>query len=168
MSSHNSDITVWKTIQIGTGFNTPDQFRRALGESGCSIGQYANELLDHPAFTVAREPSAVSLVNIRVADLGFTGPARRRDIYNRAIERGLQVCSAEVGPQLRLQYTDQPDPERLVLAMQPFTARNESLLEVFGIARVGNLLWLGAYDGHPDSMCDVDERLLFCRRTALT
>ena len=104
---------VWKTIKLGTGLKTADDFRQALKASGFEIGNWANDILGKPAFTAAAKETEVELVRVSVAERGFKNGATRKDIYQRAQELGLELCPNEVGPQLRLQYKDQPYNEWL-------------------------------------------------------
>ncbi|MDO8664011.1 MAG: hypothetical protein Q7K44_00445, partial [Candidatus Liptonbacteria bacterium] len=112
---------LWKTIKLDTGLKTADDFRKALKQSGCKIGNWGNDILGNPAFTVSDTETEVDLVNVSVAELGFKNGAPRKDIYERAVSLGLELCPNEVGPQLRLQYTDQPKGEWLRIAMEPIT-----------------------------------------------
>lgn len=43
----------WKTINLGTGLKTPDDFRRAHKESGYCVSDRADEILSKLSFTVA-------------------------------------------------------------------------------------------------------------------
>lgn len=85
------------------------------------------------------------------------------DIYQKAKKQGLQLCPAEVGPQLRLQYADQPAGEWLVIAMEPI---KDSVggLSVFFVGHGGVDRWLDAYDGEPDYVWHADGRFVFVRR----
>ena len=138
---------VWKTIKLGSGLKTADDFRRSLKDNGFKLGDWANDILGKPAFTVATEETEIDLVVVTVAELGFKNGATREQIYARAKERGLDLCPAEVGPQLRLQYKDQPTGEWLVIGMEPITFSVGSLL-LFHVERAGVGLWLRSdYDG---------------------
>ncbi|MFZ2167863.1 MAG: hypothetical protein WAV50_03255 [Minisyncoccia bacterium] len=63
-----------------------------------------------------------------MANLGFEKGARYRDICRKAMELGLWLCPAEVGPVLRMEYVNQPPRERVRIAMQPipFEKRGDS------------------------------------------
>jgi len=89
---------VWKTIKLGTGLKTADDFREALKDGGFRIGDWANDILGKPAFKAAVEETEIDLVVVSVAELGFKKGATREDIYKRAQELGLEVCPSEVGP----------------------------------------------------------------------
>ena len=141
---------IWKTIKLGTGFKNADDFRKAIKQSGMFIGDWGNDILGKPAFTAATEETEVDLVLVTVADLGFKDGAKRSDIYNRAIELGLQLCPNEVGPQLRLQYKDQPKGEWMFIGMEPITD-SDGHLRVFYVGRYGDGgLYLYGYHGYPD------------------
>jgi hypothetical protein len=159
----------FRTIKLGTGLKTADDFRGALKKNGNRIGDWANDILGKPAFTVASEETEVELVVLTVEELGFKDGATRKDIYDRALERGLALCPAEVGPQLRLQYNDQPSGEWLVVAMEPITgsAGSDGDLRVFGVARDSGDVWLNANYGNPDNFWNADNRFVFVRRNSL-
>ena len=154
----------WRTLKLGTGLQTADDFRKALKQSGNKISDWANNLLDKPEFTVTSTKEVeVDLVNISVAELGFPNGATRKEIYRKAKELGLELCPAEVGPQLRLQYQNQPMNEWLLIGMEPITGSG-GYLDVFGVVRHGNGQWLGSGYGSAGSVWGGDKRWGFLRK----
>lgn len=153
----------WKTIKLGTGLNTADDFRKAIKDNGCRISDWASDILGKDAFTTTTEETEVELVNVSVAELGFKNGAKRADIYQRAQEYGLDLCPAEVGAQLRLQYKDQPKDEWLRIAMEPITDSG-GRLSVFDVGRGGDGLWLDGVSGRPGRFWDGGDRWVFDRR----
>ena len=159
-----SQFPVWRTIKIGTGLKTADDFRRALTSAGFRIGTWANDILGQPAFTAAAAESTLGLVVASVADLGFNHGATLKEIYARAKELGLELCPAEVGPQLRLQYPDQPRGEWLFIAMEPI-AGSGGYPTVFGVEHDDDGRWLnGVFYGVPDCFWYGNDRFVFVRR----
>lgn len=154
---------VWKVLKLGTGLRTANDFRAALKRGGNRISDWANDILGKPAFTAASQEIEVDLVLVSAAELGYKDGATYRDICQRAKEFGLDRCPAEVGPQLRQQYTDQPLNERLVIAMEPITGSSGGLF-VFVVVRYDVGLWLYSGDGHPDCFWDGSSRFVFIRR----
>lgn len=154
---------VWRTVKLGTGIKDADSFRKALKQADCNIGDWGNNILCQSAFKVAEAETEVELVVVSVGELGFKDGATRADIYKRAQELGLDLCPNEVGPQLRLQYKDQPKGEWLLIAMEPITASDGNLI-VFYVKRYdGGEQWLSGY-GSPDFFWDADDRWVFLRR----
>lgn len=155
---------VWKTIELGTpGLRTADDFRRALRDGGFKLGDWANDILGKPPFEAATEETGVDLVVKSVAELGFKDGATRRQIYNRAKELGLNLCPAEVGPQLRLQYKDQSVGEWILIAMEPILD-SAGDPRVFIVECVDSGLWLyGSRYGGPDYFWLLGVRWLFVR-----
>jgi len=156
--------STWKTIRLGTnGLKTADDFRKFLKDNGFSIGDYANDILGKPTFTAAAEEIELDLVVASVAELGFKNGATREQIYARAKELGLDLCPAEVGPQLRLQYKDQPNGEWLIVAMEPI-ADSVGLLGLFFVGRFDSGLWLSGFCCRPDYVWYSVGRFVFSRR----
>ncbi|OGM93553.1 hypothetical protein A2935_02910 [Candidatus Wolfebacteria bacterium RIFCSPLOWO2_01_FULL_47_17b] len=156
------ELKIWKTIKIGTGIKTADDFRKALKKAGCKIGDWGNDILGKPEFKTAEIKEEIDLVNISVAELGFKKGATRKDIYDRALQLGLEFCPAEVGPQLRLQYPDQPLGEWLLVAMEPITD-SDGTLYVFDVECNDDGRWLNGNYGNPDYFWGGDYRWVFCR-----
>lgn len=152
----------FKTIKLGTGLKTADQFRTALKEGGCRLSDWASDILGKPAFAASQEETEVDLVVVSVAELGFPNGATRADIYQKAQELGLELCPPEVGPQLRLQYKDQPKSEWFLIAMEPISA-SDGDLDVFNVEHDVSGLWLSCHHGLPDDFWD-GNRWVFVRR----
>ena len=158
---------VWKTfmkLKLGTGVKDADGFRKALKQADCNIGDWGNDILGKPAFKVAEAETEVELVVVSVGEFGFKDGATRAAIYKRANELGLDLCPNEVGPQLRLQYKDQPKGERLLIAMEPIAA-SVGHIEVFCISRHDDgERWLNGVLGDPGIFWVAGIHWVFLRR----
>jgi hypothetical protein len=150
----------WKTIKIGTGLKTPDDFRKELTENGFRIEGLANSIIDQPGFTTSDEGNEVELVKLTIRELGFKNGASIEQIYAMAIELGLDLCPSEVGPQLRLQYKKQPNPESIRIAMEPIVDFRGNLY-VFGVRENG---LLSTFSADPKERWDSCVIWVFARR----
>lgn len=155
-------LKVWKTIKLG-GITSGKDFCQALQQADFRIGDWAKDMLGQKAFTVATEETDIDLVIMSVADLGFAKGARYDAICARALELGLELCPAEVGPQLRLQYPDQPRDEWLIIAMEAIRG-SRGRLDVFGVGHHGHGRWLNGSCGEPDDFWYADDRFVFRSR----
>jgi hypothetical protein len=157
-----SELKRFRTIQLGI-YRDANRLRRALKERGFRIGPRADDILAKPAFTVSTDKAEVDLMVISPAELGFSDGASYKDICTRAIELGLELCPAEVGPQLRLQFDDQPWGDWLRIAMQPIEGSDGH----FGIFAVGRdyvtPCLRGGDDGRPETFWPAHERFVFMR-----
>ena len=159
--SSAADVLVWKTIRIGT-FTDTIALRGAMSAIGCGVGNSADEILARPAFTLSRKKAEVQLVAVSVAELGFQGEASLRAIYLRAQELGFALAPAEIAPQLRLQYLDQPIGEFLTIGMKPIgTWAGEAV--VLTVANGGAGLILIGQDGREDAQISAISRFVFVR-----
>ena len=153
-------MPVWKMVKLGT-CKTPGAYRKALKKAGRSIGDWGDDILGR--ITCSQEEIDLDLVVLSVADLGFKDGARYADICAKAVELGLELCPAEVGPALRLQYGNQPNGEWLRIAMEAIADRDGNLYLFLVAHGVGGLRLHGS-NGHPDYVWDADIRFVFGRR----
>lgn len=153
---------VWKTIKLGTHKDV-NALKKAITKAGCKIGDWANDMLGKEAFTIAPTEQEIDLVVVTVGELGFKNGAKYSDICQRAQELGLELCPNEVGPQLRLQYKDQPKGEWLRIAMEPITDSGGDRF-IFRVAHGVNDLWLYWNYGNPGHVWDAGLRFVFVLR----
>jgi len=156
------NFKVWKTIDIGT-YKDVESLLKALVDNDFCIGSWADDVLKSSNFAVASKERTVELVRVTPQDIGFQNGAYRKDMYTRALELGLQLCPLEVGPQLRLQYADQPKRESLQIGMEPQVDSEEHESEFRVVhSPMGGPLWLVGDHKHPDDFWTENEYFVFC------
>lgn len=154
-----AECPLWKTIKLGT--HSVDELRQALIKADFKVGVWADDILGW--ISIAPEPTEVELVVVTVAGLGFHDGATRQEIYEKALSLGLHVCPSEVGPQLRLQYPDQPRHELLLVAMKPISDSNGRVI-VFRVEHTSGSLWVNASYCAPVRFWSGNNRWVFCRK----
>jgi hypothetical protein len=153
---------IWKTISLGTN-GSADSLHKALRRAGCHVGHLADEVLAGTGFSVSKTKTDVDLVLLSPGDLGFGAKSTHlADLYARAIRFGFGLCPAEVAPQLRLQYLNQPLGEFLRIAMKPAaTGGGEFAVLIVGNGGAG-LEIIGA-DARPEFTVPPAARFVFVR-----
>lgn len=146
-----------QTLETKIGGKTKEELERELEEKSITVGTYAKQLLDSPDFTTSKNIEDIDLVCLTVGDLGFSSGATTDEIYKRAEDLGLELCPAEVGPQLRLSYSGD---EYLRIAMKQITDRG-GRPSVFSLDRDGDGLWLGTSDAEPSRRWGADDEFVF-------
>jgi hypothetical protein len=184
------NFPIWKTVTLGTHRDVnmlredldsancgrpkpvrsdPAQPRFLPGTQDtlrCALGDTANEIIGRPAFVLSKVKSSVDLAVLSVADLGFGKGATVAEVYARAQGLGLELCAAEIGPQLRLQYLNQPLGEFLRIAMNPIAAYDGELINLV-LGNGGSSLVLVGSDGRPDAVVNASHRFVFVRPTQI-
>jgi hypothetical protein len=151
---------IWRTITLGS-YKGVDAYRDALDMAKIKIGDSADEILGRPAFPYAGTKTGVELTVLSAADLGVeSDQASLAEVYRRARQAGLELCPAEVGPQLRLDYRNQPLGEVLDIAMEP-VATYGGELTMLTLANWGTGLLLIGRDGRPESTVFRKSRFVF-------
>jgi hypothetical protein len=116
--STQAPFHIWRTTTLGS-YKGVNAYRDGLDAAKIKIGDAADEILGRAEFPYAREETVVELAVVSAAELGVESESSLADFYNRARQLGLMLCPAEVAPQLRLDYRDQPLGETLIIAMGP-------------------------------------------------
>jgi len=151
----------WKTITLGTHKDTKALFK-ALENAGVNIGDYARFMMKHSMFSIATTETEINLVKVTVAELGFPNSATRAQICEAALKQGLFLCPAEVGPQVRLQYLDQPRGDWFRIGMEPIPDSGGDP-NVFDVGHDDAGRWLNSNWYRPDNVWDASCAWVFCR-----
>lgn len=132
-----------RRIDLEIGGKIAVELVKELDAKKIIISDHALDLLLSEYFTVSKFKEQIDLVRLTVKDLGFPNEATTEEIYKKAEELGLELCPAEVGPNLQLKYSDQPLNERVRIAMKQISARPDSP-SVFYLVRSASGLQLDA------------------------
>lgn len=157
-----NSFPAWKHINIGTHTRVEELIEDILAE-GFRIGDWARDILTDSAFSLAKRETTLTLVRVAVSELDFKKGAYRKDIYERAHSFGLKLCPLETGPQLHLQYKDQPRLESLQIGMEPQTDATGHESEFRVVHGGDNFLWLVGDHKHPEDFWKADEYFIFMK-----
>jgi hypothetical protein len=156
------DVATWKTITIGT-FSDPLKLRNKLDSMGCNVGGQAAEILARRTFILASHKTDIELAIISPMQLGFASDTvTLANVYARARNFGFELAAAEVGPQLRIQYFDQPMGEFLIIGMEPIKTWSGEPT-ILNVANGGAGLILIGQDGRAEAEIPVTSRIVFER-----
>lgn len=130
-----------KTEKIAVGDKNPEELLEAMKNRGIFLDLRAEQAMKSPDFmphtdkklNVFQEifkkafgerenkptTETVQIVRLKVKDLGFTNPPTTEKLFTKAEQLGLELCPAEIGPQYRLQYENQPTQEWVYIGMKP-------------------------------------------------
>ncbi len=153
---------VWRTIQVGTHGNSKG-LQEAVEQGGCQISSWAADMMKRPTFTLAKEPGTVNLVRVKVSELGFMKNTPLSQIRDRGVELGLALCEPEDGPQLRLQYPEQPMGEAVWMAMNAIVCSNGNP-HIFCVFHGEDGRYLRVYVGYPGRLWGPDDGFVFRKK----
>jgi hypothetical protein len=159
-----AQFQIWRKITLGT-YKGVDGYRRELDSAGIKVGDAADEILGRPAFSYGAMKTDVELVLVSAADLGVQTESSLAGVYKRARQVGLELCPAEVGPQLRLEYRNQPLGEALDIAMEPLATYSGDPT-ILTLVNWGTGLALISRDGRSESMVSQTSRFVFALPTS--
>ena len=150
-----------RTIETNPEIKNAKDAENVLESEGFKVSDYVKKhILEKVAFS--KEKQKYEVVSFSVKALGFSEGAKLKDIFARAKEFGLELCPAELGVQLRLQYNDQSNSEWLGVAMESILASDGSLC-VFDLSRGESGLWLYSGNGDPGYVWVADVEFVFVR-----
>jgi hypothetical protein len=149
----------WRTVTLGIHKGV-DAYRNALDAAKIKIGDAADEILGRPAFPYVTSKTEVQLALVSAPELGVDIQSKLSDIYRLAKRFGLTLCPGEVGPQLRLDYRDQPVGEVIDIAMEP-VATYYGDPTILSLMNFGQGLALIGGDGRSDVIVTRTKRFIF-------
>jgi len=151
-----------KTIKLGTGLKTKDDFVNAIEQQGGGVGHWAKDIMSKAEFVVSDKETKENLIILSVKLLGFPSGATVKEIFETAKKVGLEFCPPETGPQLRLQYPEHPVNEYCLIGMESITGSGGAT-NLFSVDRNDDRPWLSAYSGRSDDGYDSDDHFAFVR-----
>ena len=146
-----------------------------LQRAGILLNDAARALFADTRFTTSSTSSLVEAVEVSVGTLGLPDGATYATVVERAATHGLLLCPLELGPHLRLQFTDQPEgflgqpvtqhcapPGSVTLASAPLTEDDETP-KGFYLRRIDGDLWLRGYRSWPGHHWSPQDVFVFVR-----
>ncbi len=158
----------WRTIQIGLpreGFSGKDDFFRLFEEQEMPCYSSAKQAIASEDFTMHRARHDIELVMVTPAELGMKRFLSGDTLWQYAREHGLDLCPQEVGPWLRLQYTDQPEDEQLYIAMKPLCCgvTGSGVFALYNLSRCSQDIRIQDFSAVYDR--PLDSKWIFVRHT---
>jgi hypothetical protein len=144
---------------------TPEQYETELTQNGNQISGYAKDILYK--MQPLENNETIDIVSFTVAQLGFESSVTYAEIKQRALQLGLQLCPPQVGPQLRLDFTDQPQNTYYRIAMEAIPDRRGDPA-LFGVDRGEGGDWLDRGDGREAGQFVPDCQFVFCSSKSLS
>ncbi len=130
----------YKSIEVAG--KSVEQLKQELIKNGIRVGSVAEQMMKSPDFTTSEFPKVFNLVILKVGDMGFKYEPTTAELYKRAEELGLALCPPQIGPELRLIYTDQPIGERIYIPTEKLISDSRNKTHTFAIDRYDSQLWL--------------------------
>jgi hypothetical protein len=147
-----------------------------LNDAQVQLNLSARSLFADDRFTTSAVASLVATVQLSVQSLGLTAGATIVQIVEQAASADLSLCPLELGPHLRLQYTDQPEgsagappaehcapPGSITVASVPLDDDDDTP-KGFYLRRVDGILWLRGYRSWSGHIWSPDDVFVFLRR----
>lgn len=106
-------------IETDPSIQSAEDVKNRIIQRGMWCSGRADYLLTKTKFS--KQAEKYSLVRFTAKELGLTNAPLTYEIYKKAEESGLELCPAELGPQLRLQYEGS---ERMWIAMNQIVSRS--------------------------------------------
>lgn len=144
-----------------------------LERAHVQMNEHARTLFTQSAFVTSQTPSSIQIVELSALDLGFSCPATSALIHARALELGHALCPIELGPYLRLQYSDQPEghvgsppshgrapPGSITIASAPIST-DDTIPKGFYIRVIGGVPWLRGYRADAEHLWAPEDRFVF-------
>ncbi|MEI7765282.1 MAG: hypothetical protein WCI93_01715 [bacterium] len=152
------------TIELS--IKSSEEYTKELTKQGFQIHPSAQDMLNK--LEPLKQKEKIDLVSFSLEQIGlslkqsgFSNSTTLQQVYAKAKELGLELCPPQVGPELRLNYKDQPMGEWLRIAMDSISNHRDRPM-IFTVESPG--LLLGCERGEPESMFMSHMRFVFRSR----
>jgi hypothetical protein len=163
---------ITRIIEVGGLTNL--QLIHSLKQNSILMNEYAERLLADEKFTTSETTYNLNTVQITVKDLGYPDGATLPQIYERAIELGLELCPLELGPFLRLAYLDQPEGDRgnnskhqapsgSITVASEIVREDDDFPKGFYLRKINGELWLRGYIADHLHIWNPSDQFIFCK-----
>lgn len=146
---------VTRTVEVG-GL-TKEQLFSELQENAISMNEYEEQLFWDDRFITSERKYSLRTVELTVEELGFPEGATMPQLFERAHELGLALCSLELGPYLRLAYLEQHEgdmknlpqqgqaPSGSITVASEIVSEDDNFPKGFYLRNSDGKLWLRGY-----------------------
>jgi len=148
---------------IEIGGKSSKELIAELQQNNINLSDEAKYMLNSREFVPTKNSESLTLVRLSVADLGFTRSATTDQIYYRAKELGLELCPADVGPEYRLKYKDQPKGDWFRIGMKTIVGSGD-YPRLFNLGCRDDGLWMLDDWAAPGDGWIPDHQFVFCLR----
>ena len=149
----------------------------ALRERRVQLNQAAEALFEDDRFAPLGEYQIIEIEAVSVGSLGLEAGATYGEVTARAFELGLFECPLELGPQLRLQFSNQQEgpagypvtrkegraPQGSITVASAPLDDSDDTPKGFYLRRVEGVDWLRGYWSWPGHIWSPEEVLVFSR-----
>lgn len=150
-----------------------------LQKAGVQFNEAAESLFGDNRFVTSPDETLLEIVEVSVGELGLRDGADFEAIVERAAGNRLVLGPLELGPHLRLQFTDQPEgskgkpstshrapPGSITIASAPL-ADDDETPKGFYLRRIEGVLWLRGFRASSDHVYSADDVFVFCGATEI-
>ncbi|AJD89607.1 helicase [Jeotgalibacillus malaysiensis] len=156
---------------VEAGGVTKHELMQRLHQSAIRLNEYANKLLMDQHFLISETPYQVEVIALTVKELGFPEGTVTAALYKKADELELTLCPIELGPFLRLAYTEQEEhvshkknqapAGSMTIASEPLYDRGD-FPKGFYLRRKDGELWLRGYSADHLHVWNPEDVFIFC------
>lgn len=159
-----------KKLELSLGGITKESLMQLLEKNNIMLNPLGEKLLQSELFQVSKEKREVQLTEISLRELGFEEGANLLDIIKVARSVGLDVCSIDVAPFLRLDYHQNntygmekefKTPEGAVTVVSEILSEEVTFPKGFYLRKNDGNLWLRGYTCDYDHIFELDEIFIF-------
>ncbi|MCX6726417.1 MAG: PcfJ domain-containing protein [Candidatus Shapirobacteria bacterium] len=131
-----------------------------MKQKGMEPSDYAKSMMENSDFVTLKQSEKIDLIHLTVGDMGFTDIPTTDELYQRALELGLELCPPEVGPALRLKDENQAMWSSYYIGMKQISG-SDGGPDVFEVGRGGDTPWLRSVWAYPGYHWALDREFVF-------